>query len=104
MIAGFRPRRAVFLCGVVVLRGPRAPAAASGGESTAGSGIGSVPGAKIESAPQGTLPAAPTASVSGAPGPAASGAGAPASGAGARSEEHTSELQSRGHLVCRLML
>src|SRR5690625_6318901 len=23
---------------------------------------------------------------------------------GARSEEHTSELQSRGHLVCRLML
>src|SRR5690625_2086609 len=82
MIAGFRPRRAVFLCGVVVLRGPRAPAAASGGESTAGSGIGSVPGATIESAPQGTLPAAPTASVSGAPGPAASGAGAPASVAG----------------------
>src|SRR5437660_4498012 len=27
----------------------------------------------------------------------------PASGA-ARSEEHTSELQSRGHLVCRLLL
>src|SRR5439155_17044250 len=24
--------------------------------------------------------------------------------AGARSEEHTSELQSRGHLVCRLLL
>src|SRR5207253_4715576 len=29
-----------------------------------------------------------------------SGSGAPAS----RSEEHTSELQSRGHLVCRLLL
>src|SRR6266702_8202957 len=25
-------------------------------------------------------------------------------GAGPRSEEHTSELQSRGHLVCRLLL
>src|SRR5690625_5768458 len=25
-------------------------------------------------------------------------------GAGVRSEEHTSELQSRGHLVCRLLL
>src|SRR5690625_6098509 len=25
-------------------------------------------------------------------------------GAGGRSEEHTSELQSRGHLVCRLLL
>src|SRR5690625_5687219 len=25
-------------------------------------------------------------------------------GRGARSEEHTSELQSRGHLVCRLLL
>src|SRR5690625_1109402 len=25
-------------------------------------------------------------------------------GTGARSEEHTSELQSRGHLVCRLLL
>src|SRR5690554_7360920 len=27
-----------------------------------------------------------------------------AAGAGARSEEHTSELQSRPHLVCRLLL
>src|SRR5215510_7718428 len=26
----------------------------------------------------------------------------PPTGRGARSEEHTSELQSRGHLVCRL--
>src|SRR5690625_6930055 len=33
----------------------------------------------------------------------AEGAGEPV-GAGARSEEHTSELQSRGHLVCRLLL
>src|SRR5437870_7871462 len=29
---------------------------------------------------------------------------APASRARCRSEEHTSELQSRGHLVCRLLL
>src|SRR3989449_2764468 len=29
---------------------------------------------------------------------------APAQGAGGRSEEHTSELQSRLHLVCRLLL
>src|SRR5690625_6807067 len=28
----------------------------------------------------------------------------PASDRGLRSEEHTSELQSRGHLVCRLLL
>src|SRR5207253_5895670 len=28
----------------------------------------------------------------------------PLSGSLARSEEHTSELQSRGHLVCRLLL
>src|SRR5439155_26578679 len=27
-----------------------------------------------------------------------------ATGTGTRSEEHTSELQSRGHLVCRLLL
>src|SRR2546422_6559221 len=30
--------------------------------------------------------------------------GAPATDLGARSEEHTSELQSRLHLVCRLLL
>src|SRR5690625_1635996 len=30
--------------------------------------------------------------------------GGSSSGAGVRSEEHTSELQSRGHLVCRLLL
>src|SRR5690625_5656586 len=28
----------------------------------------------------------------------------PAAGTTGRSEEHTSELQSRGHLVCRLLL
>src|SRR5207253_9944286 len=28
----------------------------------------------------------------------------PAGETGARSEEHTSELQSRGHLVCRLLI
>src|SRR5690625_5970420 len=36
----------------------------------------------------------------GRPGPAADGIPADAR----RSEEHTSELQSRGHLVCRLLL
>src|SRR5439155_22485182 len=30
--------------------------------------------------------------------------GGPARWPGSRSEEHTSELQSRGHLVCRLLL
>src|SRR3712207_7016233 len=33
-----------------------------------------------------------------------SGAASAASGAGTRSEEHTSELQSRQYLVCRLLL
>src|SRR5690625_6666611 len=33
-----------------------------------------------------------------------SGAEEPADHAETRSEEHTSELQSRGHLVCRLLL
>src|SRR5690625_6812273 len=36
-------------------------------------------------------------------GPSASSA-SPASSWSRRSEEHTSELQSRGHLVCRLLL
>src|SRR5690625_6464981 len=35
-------------------------------------------------------------------GPGSSGRGGP--GVSGRSEEHTSELQSRGHLVCRLLL
>src|SRR5690625_6088863 len=41
--------------------------------------------ATCESSPSGTKPSATTT-------------------IGARSEEHTSELQSRGHLVCRLLL
>src|SRR2546422_7752215 len=36
--------------------------------------------------------------------PAAPGTAATATGAKERSEEHTSELQSRLHLVCRLLL
>src|SRR5690625_6729244 len=32
------------------------------------------------------------------------GVGSGERGVGSRSEEHTSELQSRGHLVCRLLL
>src|SRR2546421_5032412 len=50
------------------------------------------------------------ASASGSPSPIACGAGRAASrrglrlGLGLRSEEHTSELQSRSDLVCRLLL
>src|SRR3712207_7132327 len=40
----------------------------------------------------------------GAPGHAGQCAPSPASLAGCRSEEHTSELQSRQYLVCRLLL
>src|SRR3712207_8484429 len=36
--------------------------------------------------------------------PARAGARDPAAGGSARSEEHTSELQSRQYLVCRLLL
>src|SRR5207253_11357349 len=35
---------------------------------------------------------------------ASAGSPMPAQSPSARSEEHTSELQSRGHLVCRLLL
>src|SRR5437660_2283944 len=44
--------------------------------------------------------AAPARGLRRAPDPSAPTAGAPPP----RSEEHTSELQSRGHLVCRLLL
>src|SRR2546422_3590934 len=37
-------------------------------------------------------------------GPARRGTGSTSAGRGGRSEEHTSELQSRLHLVCRLLL
>src|SRR5437870_9920281 len=42
----------------------------------------------------------------GVPGPFSQdpGAGIEPASPGSRSEEHTSELQSRGHLVCRLLL
>src|SRR5439155_9260369 len=36
--------------------------------------------------------------------PTTAGTGGTAAGPPVRSEEHTSELQSRGHLVCRLLL
>src|SRR2546422_3893640 len=39
-----------------------------------------------------------------APGATTAGAAAPGGGCTGRSEEHTSELQSRLHLVCRLLL
>src|SRR5947199_780530 len=41
---------------------------------------------------------------SGSPGTAAAQAKTPSSGKAPRSEEHTSELQSLRHLVCRLLL
>src|SRR5690606_41547440 len=51
-------------------------------------------------------PGAPGAAPAAAPAAGAAPAGAPAAAAGAakRSEEHTSELQSREKLVCRLLL
>src|SRR3712207_7186674 len=50
-----------------------------------------------------------SAASSGRPGPSAAGSSWPGSSRtcpsrGARSEEHTSELQSRQYLVCRLLL
>src|SRR5690625_7816068 len=52
------------------------------------------------------FPAVPAASIRAALVPALTGAlrGAATATALRRSEEHTSELQSRGHLVCRLLL
>src|SRR5207253_11050904 len=51
-------------------------------------------------------PSAPTACVAGAASAASTASTRSAASAGRtwRSEEHTSELQSRGHLVCRLLL
>src|SRR5437870_11493474 len=46
----------------------------------------------------------PGSSVRNCPMKIASGAGDDDWGVAKRSEEHTSELQSRGHLVCRLLL
>src|SRR5690349_24221889 len=56
-------------------------------------------GAPAWEAPRTEEPAAPPAPSWGAPGGAPAAAPAPA-----RSEEHTSELQSRRDLVCRLLL
>src|SRR5215510_12646033 len=52
-------------------------------------------------APSGPAPSGPAPSGPAPPGPAPPGT---ASSSRRRSEEHTSELQSRGHLVCRLLL
>src|SRR5690625_6774430 len=46
---------------------------------------------------------APAGPARGGPAPAAPAPSGPSADV-ARSEEHTSELQSRGHLVCRLLL
>src|SRR3712207_7436446 len=48
--------------------------------------------------------AAPFAATRTAPGPAPATATAPSADRGTRSEEHTSELQSRQYLVCPLLL
>src|SRR2546427_6916241 len=47
---------------------------------------------------------APSARPRGTPGVAGRGADSRATRSGARSEEHTSELQSQSNLVCRLLL
>src|SRR5947209_11571809 len=59
----------------------------------------------FRSSVSGALAASGASSASGASTPSASGAtvGASASATGLRSEEHTSELQSRQYLVCRLL-
>src|SRR5690625_7127760 len=70
-------------------RGPRRPALAGGGDRAgAGRGDGPAPG-------RGQRPHLRVTTPVGA---------AQRGGDSQRSEEHTSELQSRGHLVCRLLL
>src|SRR5207253_8810530 len=59
--------------------------------------------AHLKPAPEGAL-AAELARLAGGAGPLADRAAALAAEGDLRSEEHTSELQSRGHLVCRLLL
>src|SRR5439155_26985548 len=55
--------------------------------------------AKADQAP---APSADSSSTTGGAGGASGTGGASGAGGAPRSEEHTSELQSRGHLVCRL--
>src|SRR2546430_7593896 len=68
----------------------------------------SVPPAAVARAPARHGPPRAPASARGTPGNAGSAAARSAPegrpGAGARSEEHTSELQSQSNLVCRLLL
>src|SRR5690625_5916705 len=58
-----------------------------------------LPGSCVQSDDHSVLAAAPSAAA-----PSAAATSAPPQRPGERSEEHTSELQSRGHLVCRLLL
>src|SRR5439155_25934584 len=58
------------------------------------------PGVLLRSA-RGGVPASSSRARTGSRGPARGACSRSATG---RSEEHTSELQSRGHLVCRLLL
>src|SRR5690606_39281620 len=87
---------------------PEAPAAAAATPDS-GPAEAAVTPPTVHPAPasQPSPPAAPSA-VADAPRPAPPGAGqasgASAQQAGQRSEEHTSELQSRENLVCRLLL
>src|SRR5439155_19838125 len=55
-------------------------------------------------APTANASASPTATATAAPTPSNSPGTTPSARRVGRSEEHTSELQSRGHLVCRLLL
>src|SRR2546422_7026105 len=70
---------------------PDGPLHAVAHRGTQGPGVGRVPAPPAPPAPE-ALPASARGGVGGA------------GGAGTRSEEHTSELQSRLHLVCRLLL
>src|SRR2546429_2750541 len=83
--------------GDVLLRSRSASTStAPGGSATRPVGVARAPGGRTASC----------TAAGGGPGWEGGGAGGEAEGGGdgARSEEHTSELQSRLHLVCRLLL
>src|SRR2546429_2894072 len=67
-------------------------------------GLGSIPSSGLGGLGPGNSLSSLTSGVGQAPGGAASGGLSSGVPAAARSEEHTSELQSRLHLVCRLLL
>src|SRR5207253_8962222 len=83
--------------------GNRSPPAVAPGAGTGDGSRGGSPGAANGA---GESPRGPVAIPGGTRRPARRGKSSPGGNqqaAGVRSEEHTSELQSRGHLVCRLL-